>query len=344
MVDTKRRERPDVAIPFELGGISVPPGQRSDLRVKISELYTAVPVMIPLTIVNGAKPGPRLFVTAAIHGDETNGIEMVRRIRADVDPQALRGVLLLVAIANPIAFMNLNRDLPDGRDLNRFFPGRESGSMASQIAASLFDKVIRRADVGIDLHTAAYGRTNLPHVRADLRFPQVRRLASAFGGEVVFNMPGEKGMLRFAATKLGIPTIVYEAGEPMKFQQRLIARGVTGIKNVMSDLGMYDFSRESPPFQVIIDDHKWIRASRGGILMMQIKPGDLVEKGDVIAVTTKPFGAEVMRLKAPYSGLVVGTTTMPMAIPGSAVCHLVKLGSRLRPMKGMLKRKPLVFD
>jgi predicted deacylase len=344
MVDTQRRIRPDVPIPFELGGISILPGERGDLRVKISELYTAVPVMIPLTIVNGATPGPRLFVTAAIHGNETNGIEMVRRIRADVDPLKLRGVLLLVAIANPIAFMNMNRDLPDGRDLNRFFPGRAEGSMASHIAAALFNKVIKRADFGIDLHTAAAGRTNLPHVRADLGFPQVRRLASAFGCEVVFDMPGEKGMLRHAATKLGIPTIVYEAGEPMKFQQNLIARGVTGIRNVMAELGMYEFARESPPFQVIIDDHKWIRAQRGGILMMQIKPGDLVEKGDVLAVHTKPFGAEVMRLKAPYSGLVVGTTTMPMAIPGAAVCHLVKLGSRLRPMKAMLKRKALVFE
>lgn len=344
MVDTLRRLKPQVASPFELGGISVLPGERSDLRVKISELYTAMPVMIPLTIVNGAKPGPRLFITAAIHGNETNGIEMVRRIRADVDPLSLKGVLLLVAIANPIAFMNLHRDLPDGRDLNRFFPGRQSGSMASLIAAALFDKVIRRADIGIDLHTAAAGRTNLPHVRADLRYPQVRRLASAFGCEVVFDMAGEKGMLRHAATQLGIPTIVYEAGEPMKFQQNLIARGVIGIKNVLADLGMYEFARESPRFQVIIDDHKWIRASKGGILMMQIKPGEVVEKGDAIAVTTKPFGAEVMRLKAPYSGLVVGTTTMPMAIPGSAVCHLVKLGSRLRPMKGMLKRKPLIFE
>ena len=344
MVDTQRRLKPDVAIPFELGGISILPGERSDLRVKISELYTAVPVMIPLTVVNGALPGPRLFITAAIHGNETNGIEMVRRIRADVDPLSLRGVLLLVAIANPIAFMNMSRDLPDGRDLNRFFPGRKTGSMASHIASSLFDKVIRRADFGIDLHTAAAGRTNLPHVRAELRYPQVRRLASAFGSEVVFDMAGDKGMLRQAATRLGIPTIVYEAGEPMKFQQNLIARGVTGIKNVMAELGMYSFPRESPSFQVIIDDHKWIRAQRGGILMVQIKPGDVIEKGDVIAVHTKPFGAEVMRLKAPYSGLVVGTSTMPMAIPGSAVCHLVKLGSRLRPMKAMLKRKPLIFE
>jgi hypothetical protein len=344
MVDTQRRQNPHVATPFELGGITVIPGERSDIRVKISELYTAVPVTVPLTVVNGAAPGPRLFVTAAIHGNEINGIEIVRRIRADVDPQLLRGTLLLVAIANPIAFMNLSRDLPDGRDLNRFFPGRDLGSMAAHIAAALFDKVIRRADYGIDLHTAAAGRTNLPHVRADMKFPQVRRLAAAFGCEVVFDMTGEKGMLRNAATRLGIPTIVYEAGEPLKFQLGPIEQGVTGIKNVMSELGMYDFPRISPHFQVNVDDHKWIRAEKGGIMMLKIRPGDLVEKGDVIAINTKPFGAEVMRLKAPHAGLVVGTSTMPMVIPGSAVCHLVKLGSRLRPLRAMLKKKPLRFE
>jgi len=344
MVDTQRRQNPHVATPFELGGITVIPGERSDIRVKISELYTAVPVTVPLTVVNGASPGPRLFVTAAIHGNEINGIEIVRRIRAEVDPQLLRGTLLLVAIANPIAFMNLSRDLPDGRDLNRFFPGRDLGSMASHIAAALFDKVIRRADYGIDLHTAAAGRTNLPHVRADMKFPQVRRLAAAFGCEVVFDMTGEKGMLRNAATRLGIPTIVYEAGEPLKFQLGPIEQGVTGVKNVMSELGMYDFPRVSPAFQVNVDDHKWIRAEKGGIMMLQIKPGDLVDKGDVIAINTKPFGAEVMRLKAPHAGLVVGTSTMPMVIPGSAVCHLVKLGSRLRPLRAMLKKKPLRFE
>lgn len=344
MVDTLRRLKPDVMSPFELGGITVLPGERSDIRVKISELYTAVPVMVPLTVVHGAAPGARLFVSAAIHGNEINGIEMVRQVRNDVDPKALRGTLLLIAIANPIAFMNLSRDLPDGRDLNRSFPGRDLGSMASHIAASLFDKVIRRADYGIDLHTAAAGRTNLPHVRADMSFPQVRRLAAAFGCEVVFDMKGEKGMLRHAATRVGIPTIVYEAGEPLKFQQNLIKQGVTGIKNVMSELGMYDYPRVSPHFQVNVEDHKWIRAEKGGILMIQIRPGDLVEKGDVIAIHTKPFGAEVMRLKAPHSGLVVGTSTMPMVIPGSAVCHLVKLGPRHRQLKTMLKKKPLLFE
>ncbi len=344
MVDTLRRHNPHVVHPFEMGGVLVPPGERADLKVKISELYTAIPVTIPLTILHGALPGPRIFITAAVHGNEINGVEMVRRVRSAVDPAKLRGTVLLVAIANPIAFMNLSRDLPDGRDLNRHFPGRELGSMASHIAAALFDKIVRRCEFGIDLHTAAAGRTNLPHVRADLRFPQVRRLAAAFGCEVIFDMPGDPGMLRNAATRAGVPTIVYESGEPLKFQQSLISQGVHGILNVLGELGMHAADRKPPLLQIVVEDHKWIRAPKGGILIIQVKPGDVLEKGDDIAILTKPVGDEMTRIKAPYSGLVVGTATLPMAIPGSAVAHLVKLGPRYKYLKQALKKKSLVFE
>ncbi|MBI4566592.1 MAG: succinylglutamate desuccinylase/aspartoacylase family protein [Planctomycetes bacterium] len=343
MVDTLRRLNPHVAHPFELGGIRVVPGERCDIRVKISEMYTALPVHVPLTIVHGARPGARLFVTAAVHGDEINGVEMIRRIRADIDPKQLRGTILLVAIANPIAFMNQMRELPDGRDLNRCFPGRELGSMASHIAASLFEKIIKRADFGVDLHTAASGRANLPHVRADMRYPQCRRLAAAFGCEVVFDLPAEKGTLRHAATRVGIPTIVYEAGEPLRFQENVIRQGVRGIKNLLSELGMADHPRVAPPFQIVVEDHKWIRAARGGILMMKVEPGRIVRKGEEIATNTKPFGTEMRRLKAPYTGLVVGVTTRPIVLPGSAACHLVRLGRHSKRVAMMIRRQPLVY-
>jgi hypothetical protein len=269
---------------------------------------------------------------------------MIRQIRAEVDPLQLRGTLLLVFIANPIAFMMQSRDLPDGRDLNRVFPGTEKGSMASQIASDLFEKVILRSDYGIDLHTAAHGRTNLPHVRADMRVPSVRRVAHAFGCEIVFDMAGDKGMLRYAATRAGVPTVVYEAGEPLKFQKDLIRQGVAGIRNVMVDLGMYEFARTSPPFQFVVEDHQWIRAEKGGIFIHNVKPGDIVKKGDTIGVTTKPFGTEATPLKAPYTGLVVGCSTLPMVIPGSAVCHLVKMGKKQKHFKRLLRRQRVIFE
>ncbi|HEX7900256.1 MAG TPA: succinylglutamate desuccinylase/aspartoacylase family protein [Planctomycetota bacterium] len=330
--------------PFTLAGMKVPPGRRKDLRIRISEFYTATPVFLPVSVAHGPRPGPVVYVVAAIHGNEINGIEMVRQVRQAVDARKLRGTLILVMIANPISFLNMSRDLPDGRDLNRFFPGRERGSMASLIADAIFTKIVRHADFGIDLHTAAAGRTNLPHVRADLRSPALRRLSTAFGCEVVFDMPGEEGMLRRAASRAGVPTIVYEAGEPLKFQKPLIRRGVEGILNVLADLKMYDVERVRPPFQIIVEDHRWIRAKRGGIVNLQVKPGDIIDKDEVIAVNTKPFGTELRKIRAPYSGLVVGCTTLPMVIPGSAVCHLVSLGARSAIVRRLLERQALAFE
>lgn len=329
---------------FEIAGMRVPAGRRKDLKIRISEFYTATPVFIPVTVVHGSRPGPVVYVTAAVHGNEINGVEMARQLRALVEPGGLRGTLILVVIANPISFLTMTRDLPDGRDLNRFFPGRDRGSMASHIADAIFTKVVRLADYGIDLHTAAAGRTNLPHVRADLRSPVIRRMASAFGSEVVFDMPGEEGMLRRAASQAGVPTIVYEAGEPLKFQMTLIRRGVEGVCNVLADLRMYAFERVPPPFRIVVDDHRWVRAQKGGILNLHVRPGDIIEKGNVIAVNTKPFGTEVRRILAPYTGLVVGCTTVPMVIPGSAVCHLVSLGSRTGVVRRLLERRALPFE
>ncbi len=329
---------------FEIAGMKVRPGTRKDVMIRISEFYTATPVFIPVTVLHGREKGPVLYVAAAVHGNEINGVEMVRQIRVQVDPRRLRGTMILVLIANPIAFLAMSRDLPDGRDLNRFFPGREGGSMASMIAEAIFTKVVRLADFGIDLHTAATGRTNLPHVRVDMKSPILRRLAAAFGCEVVFDMPGEEGMLRRAATRAGIPTMVYEAGEPLKFQRNLIRRGVEGIRNVLAELRMCEFPRTSPVFQIVVRDHRWIRSAKGGILNVQVKPGDMIEKGHTIAVNTKPFGTEVSRVKAPYTGLVVGCTTLPLAIPGSAVCHLVDLQTRHRVVRRLLERQALVFE
>lgn len=330
--------------PFEIAGMKVGSGRRKDVKVRISEFYTATPVFIPVTVLHGTRPGPVLYLTAAVHGNEINGVEMVRQVRLAVDPRSLSGTLILVVIANPIAFLNMSRDLPDGRDLNRFFPGRDRGSMASHIADALFTKIVRLADYGIDLHTAATGRTNLPHVRTDMRSPVLRRLATAFGCEVIFDMAGEEGTLRRAASEAGVPTIVYEAGEPLKFQKNLIRRGVEGIKNVLADLRMAEFERTSPDFQIVVDDHRWIRAVKGGILQVNVKPGDIVEKGADIAVNTKPFGTEVSRVRAPHTGLVVGCTTLPMVIPGSAICHLVSLGTRDRVLRKVLERRGLPFE
>jgi hypothetical protein len=324
---------------FEIAGMKVRPGRRKDLKIRISEFSTAAPVFIPVTVLHGSRPGPVLCVTAAIHGDEINGLEVVRRIRSEVDPRGLGGTLILVLIANPISFLAMSRTLPDGRDLNRAFPGRGRGSMASRIAGALFGKVVRLSDAVIDLHTATAGRVNLPHVRADLRRPRVRRLATAFGAEVTFDLEGEKGTLRRAATEAGIPAIVFEAGEPLRFQKPLIERGVRGIRNVLSDLGMAGYRRTPPLFRIIVKGRRWIRAVKGGILNLEVKPGDIIRRGETVAVNTRPFGTAVRRIRAPYAGLVVGCATVPMVFPGAAVCRLAPLGRRADALAKLLRRR-----
>jgi predicted deacylase len=326
-----------VVEPFALGEIRVPPGQHKDIRLKISETFTATPVFIPVSVLHGPRPGPRLFVMAAIHGDEINGVETIRRLRPLVDPARLGGTLVLAAVANPIAFMEMKRDLPDGRDLNRCFPGSRTGSLTAQVAAALFTKIVRRCDYGIDLHTAAAGRTNLPHLRADMRLPGVRRLVHAFGGEFVLDVPGHAKMLRAAAARRGVPVVTWEAGEPNKFQEWAIAKALDGLKNLMGELGMYPFRRVSPLFQMVLKDRTWLRARRGGILILTVRLGQVVEEGQEIARTVKPYGHEVHVMRAPFSGLVAGLATRPLTYPGSAVCHLLKLTSRQARYRKLLE-------
>jgi predicted deacylase len=321
---------------FRLGRIEIPPGVRKDIRLKIGELIIASPVYIPVTVAHGTEPGPAVFVTAALHGDELNGVEMIRQIRANLDPTRVRGTILLVMIANPISFVLQKRDLPDGRDLNRSFPGRSLGSIASAIAHDLFHKVVVQCQFGIDLHTAGRGRINLPHVRANLKVPKVRELAFAFGPEIIIDQPGEAGMLRVESKKRGIAVITYEAGEPMKFENDVIERGVQGIWNALSSLGAYPYERRAPAFQLVVDHHKWVRSKRGGILILHVKPGDIVRKGQVVAHTSRPFGTEQVNIHAPFSGVVISVTTVPTVLPGGAVCHISRLDGMKLDLIGRL--------
>jgi hypothetical protein len=241
-------------------------------------------------------------------------------------------------IANPISFILQKRDLPDGRDLNRSFPGRSEGSMGSALAHDLFHKVVQKCGYGVDLHTAGRGRINLPHVRANLKNSRVRELAFAFGPEFILDDAAENGTLRAEARKKGIAVITYEAGEPMKFDNAAIERGVEGVWNVAASLGMYPAERRSPPFQLIISQHKWIRSTRGGILIMHVKPGDVVEEGKVVAHTSRPFGTQQANIRTPFSGVVISTTTIPTVLPGGAVCHILRLEkSKLELIRRLIK-------
>jgi predicted deacylase len=310
---------------FEIGGFAVPPGARREIRLKISESYHGAPVHIPVMVIRGREDGPRLFLTAAIHGDEINGTQVIRRLLFGRDWADLRGTLVCAPVVNIFGFFTHSRYLPDRRDLNRSFPGSPAGSHAGRIAHRIFNEIVAKCDFGVDFHTAAVRRTNFPHVRADWKSPGVRKLARAFGAGVILDRGGEPTTLRSAASAAGVPTIVYEAGETFKFQRSAVRSGVSGTLNLLARLKMIDHTPSDPGFELLIRDTTWVRADRGGILAMRARPGAVVEAGRILAVNTSPFGRERNNIRAPFAGIVLGTTTWPSLNPGDPVVHLGKV-------------------
>jgi predicted deacylase len=318
-------QRRDIVI----AGRVIQPGETQEILLKISEFYTAQPVNIPVTVMRGAEEGHRVFLTAAIHGDELNGVEIVRNVIQGLDHLKIRGTLMCLPVVNRMGFLNHSRYLPDRRDLNRHFPGDGEGSSADRIAEILFRQIVSNADYGIDFHTAAVGRTNLPHIRAEMDNEEIRRMAKAFGTEVIVDLPGHPKSLRAAAVAAGVPTILYEGGETFKFQRKEIRKGINGVYNVLSLLGMIPTPIKEPRVQVTVKRTEWVRAEKGGILDLYAAPGDLVYEKEVLGAIENPFGREVSSVPAPFTGLILGTTTRPMVNPGDAMCHVVKLDKTL---------------
>jgi uncharacterized protein len=329
--------------PLSFGGWTIPPGESAEIRLEVSELYTADPLYVPVTVVRGLRPGPTLFLTAAVHGDELNGVAMIRGLLLDHDLSGMAGSLIAVPVVNVPGFLTQSRTLPDGRDLNRSFPGSADGSFTARLAHRAFQDVLQRSDYGIDLHTAGGDRANYPHVRADLDDPGAARLAAAFGAPVVIHGKGPKGSLRRVATEAGVPTVVYEAGSARVFERRFIDAGLAGVLNVLRGLGMLPdgsgaapgsaagsagAAGETPSFQLRVDRSTWLRAGAGGILDLRVSLGDAVKKGQVISVNTNPFGRERSQLVSPAGGIVIGLTRSPLVHPGDPICHLARLRAR----------------
>jgi predicted deacylase len=325
---------------FSISGIQVAPGETREIYLKVSESYLSNTIQIPVTVIRGRTAGPTAFVMAALHGDEINGVDIVRRLIFDIDHDNLSGTLIAVPVVNIPGFLAQSRYLPYHRDLNRFFPGQRKGNNAERFAARIFNEIILKCDFGIDLHTAADGRLNLPHVRGDMGHPKVRKLARAFGATVLVSQRGVKGSLRREATEAGVPTILFEAGETGKFSPKISMAGLKGVLNVLSEMKMWPrHEQQRPPFQVIVKASDWVRTDKGGILDLQIRPGDLIYEGDLIGSILNPFGKTVTQVRAPWTGIVIGVTTAPLAIPGTGIAHVAKLKKTLSLVERSIRRE-----
>ena len=314
---------------FTYNGGGVEPGERADIRYSISETYLGDPVRIPVSIINGEHDGPTVFLSAASHGDELNGIEVVREVAHEWSHTNLHGTLVCLPVLNVPGFVTQQRYLPVyDRDLNRSFPGHAGSTSAKRMADEIFRNFLEPCDLGLDFHTSTRGRTNMLHVRADMADDHVPRLARAYGSNVIIDSEGASGTLRHEATEAGVPTITVEMGEAHRFQRRLIDDALDGVASVLAEYGSYPSEPVNwPGWRTIVtsDQKTWIRADAGGLVDMHYDRGDLVHEGDVVCTISSPFKTSVVDVEAPFTGLLVGKLENPVVYPGNPLIHLVEL-------------------
>jgi predicted deacylase len=324
---------PDV---LQIADASIPRGETVDLRLPASQTFTGDTLGLPVRVIRAKEPGPTLFVTAAVHGDEINGTGIVHELMFARPPELLRGTLLLLPVVDLFGFETQDRYMPDRRDLNRCFPGSATGSLSGRAARLLFDEILVKCDYGLDLHSAASGRTNFPNVRADLDNVGCKKLAEAFGCELIVNGTGPDGSLRRAAVKAGVPTVILEAGEPSKIEPTVLEIGVRGVHNVLASLKMTADQPKRPPYQTPVVRTAWVRAQHGGLLRFHVAPGEFVDKGQPLSTNVGVFGDQQNTLVSPAAGIVLGMTTLPIVKPGEPVCHIAVPEQSVRSLREKL--------
>ena len=314
---------------FEIGGQTIAPGNRITVDIPVSVLSDHTPISMSVHVVNGKTPGPAMFVSGGIHGDEVIGVEIIRRVLASPSLRGLKGTLLAVPIVNAFGLINHSRYLPDRRDLNRCFPGSESGSLAGRLANRFLSDVVARADFGIDLHSAAIHRTNYPQVRISPGDDEMLHLAEVFGAPVIMQSDLREGSLREAAQQLGKPVLLFEGGEGLRFDEFTIRAGVAGVLRVMNHKGMISKRGVTKPKGApqFCASSKWVRAPMGGLLRVYKSDGSFVRKGDLLAAVSDPFGEQEMEVLAPFSGIIVGRAVMPIVNEGDALFHIGRVKS-----------------
>lgn len=315
--------------PLSIGGVEIAPGSRQTINLAVADLTIGTPVHLPVIVQRSEAPGPVMFLSAAMHGDEINSVEIVRRVLKLIAGLPFTGTLLAVPVVNVLAFLHQSRYLPDRRDLNRSFPGSDSGSLAARLAHLFLKEVVQQSDFGIDLHTGALHRPNLPQIRADLSNADNKRLAKAFGAPVFLDSKPAEGTLRAFTTAQGIPAILYEACEALRFDETAIRIGVQGVVNVMIELEMLPRDVTAAAANATEPIHAksegWARAPVSGILRSQVALGDAVKKGETLGVIGNPFDEREALLTAPFGGIVIGRVTLPLIYEGEAAFHIARV-------------------
>lgn len=311
-----------------IGETTVKPGERASISLPVADMYTGASLSMPVKVICGRREGPVLFVSAAIHGDELNGVEIIRRLLKRRTLQSLRGTLVAVPVVNVHGFLDLSRYLPDRRDLNRSFPGSSKGSIAARMANIFITQIVSKADYGIDLHTGALNRSNLPQIRANLDNEVTKELARAFGAAVVLDSKIRDGSLRACAADRGFPMLIYEAGEALRFDEVAIRAGLRGVIQVMRHLGMLpQIKKKTTMNPVIADSTRWVRAPASGIVNSKVALGTRVREGQRLAIIGDPLGEAETHVVAPFDGIVIGRNNLPLSHEGDALFNVAAFES-----------------
>ncbi len=318
---------------FAIGDLDVPAGKSAIGEIPVSRLVTGNRMSIPIKVCHGRHDGPVIWLSAAVHGDEIGGVEIIRRALLGIDPKTLAGTIVAVPIVNVHGFVNGDRYLPDRRDLNRSFPGSANGSLAARIANLFLTEIVSRSDVGIDLHTGSDHRTNLPQIRADLDDPRTRDLAIAFGAPFMMHAKLRDGSMRAAATATGSTVLLYEGGEAWRFDRDAIEAGVLGVGRVLARLGMVHTVDEpvgldgstAAPLPVESRSSGWVRVRRSGIAGIDVELGQHVERGQIVATVRDSVGRRLSQTRSSRTGMVIGLTRQPLVNQGDAIIHIAEV-------------------
>jgi predicted deacylase len=336
--------------PFAIGSETVAPGERRIVSLPLSALSNQTPMALPVSVIHAKRDGPVLFVSAAVHGDEITGVAICRRLLASKALAVTSGTLLMVPIVNAFGFISHSRYLPDRRDLNRSFPGSIKGSLAAQLANLFFTEVVSRSNFGIDLHSAAIHRSNLPQIRVESHDEPAYRLAEAFGAPIIVHSGLRPGSLRAEGLKKGVPIIVYEAGEGLRVDELSVRVGIEGVLQVMSHLGMIRRRRTRPRQPVLATSSRWVRAEESGLFRPFRGIGDHVKSGDRIGVVADPYGERETEVRASGGGIIIGRANIPAVNQGDALFHIAKvdnaslLGEHYDSLERKLGAEPMLDE
>lgn len=306
---------------IKINGAAVAPGKNKLLRIEIARLPTGTLIDIPVHIFNAKKAGPTLLIQAGLHGDEINGVETLRRMLENKDFAINKGAVIVVPILNVFGFIHFSRDVPDGKDVNRSFPGRKTGSLASRIAYHYTQEILPQIDFGLDLHTGGGQRNNYPQMRYTEQDAMSLKLATMFNAPFMFASNLIAGSFRKAALKMGKPIAVYEAGESMRFDEHAITQGILGVKNVLRGLGMVP-DTPTKNASVALVSRRWIRAPRAGMFVPEIKNGQAISKGEILGMVTDTFAKKHKKIKAPFDGYVLCINHQAVVNQGDALFHV----------------------